>query len=150
MLWQSQMSLYVRGTTATRPCFVFNVGLVVPMWDGWKDLLLPPASAPQISVGKSSLSPFAILLNWQEADTSLLHCAQAFRLCLAPNYPELLLKKKSEDLVHMNLCEEGCLNLNMNGRWTSSWAELLMYINPNTYIIDAFFALWQVVVNKAT
>lgn len=34
ILRQSQMLLYVRGRTAAWPCLVFNVGLVVPMWDG--------------------------------------------------------------------------------------------------------------------
>lgn len=94
-------------------------------WDWWCPCgmaertycsLLPLHQLPQISVGKSSVSPFAILLTWEEADPHLLHCAQAFIPCLAPNYPGLLLKKKKKrgkDLVHVNLCEEGCLNPNM-------------------------------------
>lgn len=65
-------------------------------------------SSLQITVGKSSLSAFAILLTWQKADTSLLHLLQIIQNC---SY-----KKKGEGLVHMPLCEEGCLNLNWNGR----------------------------------
>lgn len=79
---------------AELPCLVFSMGLVVLMWDGWKDLLNPAAlhQLPQISVVTSSLSTFTVLF-WKEAGISLFLYVLTFRVLLALNYPELFLKK---------------------------------------------------------
>lgn len=107
ILWQNQVLLYVHGRAAAQPWLGFSaVLLVVPMWDGWKDALLPPVPTAALC---GTVSPFMILLTWPGADGSLLHCTPPFRLCLQSGYPELLLKatKQREELVHMSLCEEG-------------------------------------------
>lgn len=137
---------------AALSCLVFSMDLVVLVWDGWKDLLCPPA-LHQLHTSLWEHPAFLPSQSWYSGKKLVLASfpvhwpSDCFWLQIIQNCSKKTVPTPNLDLVCMNLCEEGCLNV--NERWTISWAQLQLYVNLDTYITDVLLALWRVVMNDA-